>query len=280
MRPTSTPDRRERGSSIADMEDRDPLRMTFDTAAESYDRARPGYPSRLFDDLRELSGLTAGDRVVEVGPGTGQATRGLLRLGLRVVGVEPGASLAAIARRKLPPDRVRVDVADFETWVPDATDYGAVFAATSWHWVDPEVRYEKAAGLLAPDGVLALVATHHVMTADGDPFFVDIQDTYAEIGERRDGPPPAPESVPPDLAAEIAASGVFQAPDVRSYLWEEAYTADEYTALLSTYSNHIAMTPEHRQHLFARVHSIASSRPDPVIRKQYLNWLYVARRTI
>jgi ubiquinone/menaquinone biosynthesis C-methylase UbiE len=59
-----------------------PLRASFDDVAERYDRARPGYPAELFDDLAALTGLRAGDRVLEIGPGTGQATLPLARRAL------------------------------------------------------------------------------------------------------------------------------------------------------------------------------------------------------
>ncbi|HYX84607.1 MAG TPA: methyltransferase domain-containing protein, partial [Gaiellales bacterium] len=66
------------------------LRTTFDSAADIYDRARPEYPEALFDELMRLSGLAAGDRVLEVGCGTGIATRPLVDRGLRVTCVELG----------------------------------------------------------------------------------------------------------------------------------------------------------------------------------------------
>ena len=61
-----------------------PLRAVFDQDAERYDRARPGYPAELFDDLAALTGLRAGDRVLEIGPGTGQATVPLAQRGYRI----------------------------------------------------------------------------------------------------------------------------------------------------------------------------------------------------
>ena len=66
--------------------ERERLRATFDEAAELYDRARPGYPERLYDDLFALSGLSPGDRVVEIGPGTGQATAPMLKRGWSEIG--------------------------------------------------------------------------------------------------------------------------------------------------------------------------------------------------
>ena len=77
------------------------LRATFEEVPELYDAARPLYPPQVFDDLVELTSLDAGSRVLEIGPGTGQATLPLAGRGFRVVGVELGERLAAFARRKL-----------------------------------------------------------------------------------------------------------------------------------------------------------------------------------
>src|ERR1700737_2851663 len=93
------------------------LRSTFDEAAELYDRARPGYPSELFDDLAELAGLGPGARVLEIGAGTGQATLPLAERGYIVTAIELGPNLAAVARRKLARfPNVAVTVAEFESW--------------------------------------------------------------------------------------------------------------------------------------------------------------------
>jgi hypothetical protein len=58
--------------------DRERLRRTFDRAADRYHRARPGYLDHLFDDLVQLAGLRPGDRLLEVGGGTGKAMPGEL----------------------------------------------------------------------------------------------------------------------------------------------------------------------------------------------------------
>lgn len=81
--------------------DHERLRATFNQAADLYDRARPRYPPALFDDLAELAGVGPGCRVLEIGPGTGQATVPLAERGCHIVAVELGADLAAVARRNL-----------------------------------------------------------------------------------------------------------------------------------------------------------------------------------
>jgi protein-L-isoaspartate O-methyltransferase len=77
------------------------LRAEFDMAAEDYQRTRPVCPPQLFDDLIDRAGLEAGDRVIEIGCGTGQATVPLAQRRLAVTAIELGAELAAIARRRL-----------------------------------------------------------------------------------------------------------------------------------------------------------------------------------
>ena len=97
---------------------REQFRLTFDEDAAAYDASRPVPPAEVFDELVELAGLRPGDRVVEIGPGTGQATRPLLERGLHVRCVEIGANLAALAKRRLAEfgDQVEVAHDNFETW--------------------------------------------------------------------------------------------------------------------------------------------------------------------
>src|SRR5437879_953205 len=113
------------------------LRSIFDEAAELYDQARPSYPTALFDDLAELACIGPGCRVLEIGCGTGLATRALAQRGSEIVCVELGASLAAVARRKLARfEKVHVEVAAFESWPLPDEPFDTVFAATAFHWID------------------------------------------------------------------------------------------------------------------------------------------------
>lgn len=113
------------------------LRGTFEVAAGRYDRARPGYPSELFDELSGLTGVVAGDRVLEIGCGTGIATPALATRGLRVTCVELGSALAAVARRNLADlPALEVHEGAFEDWrTPIGVRFDLVVAATAWHWM-------------------------------------------------------------------------------------------------------------------------------------------------
>lgn len=246
-----------------------PLARTFDSVAELYERSRPGYPAALFAALGEPG------RALEIGAGTGQATRGLLAGGWGVVALEPGPELARVARRET---GAEVVVATFEEWDGDGP-FDLVLAATSWHWLDPAGAYPKAARLLRPGGTLAIVATEHVLPEPGgDRFFGEVEQAYDAVGmgDGRGGPVP-PELVPaPDVAA-IEASGLFGPPEVRRYVTEHRYPAEEYLALLGTYSNHIAATEQQRYALFADVRARIAAHGGAV-RKHHLRLLQTARK--
>jgi SAM-dependent methyltransferase len=130
----------------------------FDQIADAYDRHRPTYPPALLDHVCRLAGLDVGDRVLEIGCGTGQLTRDLLARGLRVSAVEPGERLVALARRNLEGlGDVEFLHARLEQAALPRTGFHAVFSAAAIHWVDPDVGWRKVAEALAPGGTLALI---------------------------------------------------------------------------------------------------------------------------
>jgi SAM-dependent methyltransferase len=258
---------------------REQLRTTFAEVPELYDKARPRYPSKIFDDLIAFATLGAGSRVIEIGPGTGQATLELARRGLRVTAVELSDDLATIARRNLSKHRnVEIVTADFEQWSSPEADFDAIVAVTAFHWIDPVSRYEKSARLLRPDGSLAVIANRHVLPDGSDPFWVEVQSDYdAVVPSESNHPPPHPDLVS-DLGSEIAASGLFRNVASRRYLWEVTYSADEYIDVLSTFSGHRALPASKRAELFDRIRRRIERQPHRVVTKTLLSTLNVARR--
>ena len=262
-----------------DVSRRESLRATFEEVPELYDRVRPTYPPELFDELVALAGLRSGARLVEIGPGPGKATVPLAERGFEIVGIELGRRLAGLARRNLArfPD-VEIVNAQFESWEPAAADFDAVVSFTAFHWIAPEVRYEKTARLLREGGALAIVETSHVLPDGGDPFWVEVEDDYREVfPDDEPYAPPAPEEVV-GLTAEIAASGRFAAPEVRRYVWDVTYSAEDYIGVLETYSGHRAVDSGLREQLYERIRRRVDGRPGREVRKSYLALMSVARR--
>jgi ubiquinone/menaquinone biosynthesis C-methylase UbiE len=131
----------------------------FDEIAAEYDRHRPTYPDELVDQACQVAGLGSGDHVLEIGCGSGQLTRSLVARGLHVTALEPGTSLIALARQNLDgAGEVEFVNAQFEQASLPGERFRAVFCASAFHWVDPEVSWQKAADVLVPGGTLALMS--------------------------------------------------------------------------------------------------------------------------
>lgn len=267
------------GANISD-DARTRLRQTFDRAADLYQRARPDYPDELFDDLVAVAGLTPGDRLLEVGCATGKATLPLARRGFRITCIELGAHLATAARRNLAGLDVEVQDGRFEDWQPRPEErFDLVFAATAWSWVDPATRYTRAWQALRPGGHLAFWNATHVFPDGGDPFFVDIQEVYEEIGQ---GMPPGGGRPRPgeleDSRDEIEASGLFEVVHVAHFDWERVYDAEGYIELLNTFSGHIAMEEWQRERLYGEMRARLGRRDDNAVRRHWGSVLHIARR--
>lgn len=257
------------------------LRETFDEVALLYDRARPKYPAELVDDLCALAALPSPASILEIGCGTGQLTVPLAERGHKVLCVELGTNLAAVARRNLAPfPLAAVETAPFEHWDPTGRAFDLIVSATAWHWLDPAIRLEKCAALLRPGGALGVVHTHHVRPAGGDPFFADIQEVYVALGLSDDRVGPLPPETVPDEWPEVSSSGMFGSPAFRRYLWPCTYTAEEYIAVLETYSPNRAMAPATRDRLYAEIRRRIAGRPHGTVTKHYLFTLAVAHTSL
>ena len=155
-------------------------RATFDTGVDDYDAGRPGYPERVFAFLTELGALRPQTRVLEIGPGTGQATVELLARAGRVTAVELGAALATRLRTKIVDRALTVVLGAFESVELPPHGFDLVAAATSFHWV-PQGSVARCAELLDRDGWLAVWWTVFGDASRPDPFHDALLPVLAEL---------------------------------------------------------------------------------------------------
>jgi SAM-dependent methyltransferase len=238
----------------------DEQRLAFGTVAELYDCARPSYPSAAIDVLIAHAGLASGDRVLEVGAGTGKATILLAQRGLRVLAVEPSPAMAALARINCRAfaDAVTVVEAEFERWV--ATERAdALVSAAAWHWIAADVRYERAAAAVRDGGTLAALWTFPDWPACAlRGALTDAYDRGAPAlaADFPMHPASEPTRLTGDWQAEIAASADFGEARVSLHPWSAHYTSAEYTALLQTHQDHILLDASDRERLLDAIAAV------------------------
>lgn len=211
------------------------IRLSFNEVAAVYDEIRPLYPAALFDALFQL--LPAEPEIVEVGPGTGQATKDLLARGGWVHAIEIGPAMAAKLRSNVASDRLRVSVGDFEKLELATASADAVFSATAYHWVARPAQMDRPASVLRLGGVIAIVDLIQVRSPSDLGFFAAAQPIYQRYGQGHAGPPaPTRDRVDPAIRSALEADGRFDRVAVRRYDWDQTYTASDYRKLMLSYS--------------------------------------------
>ena len=223
-------------------------RTSFDRAAETYNEIRPSYPSEMFDTL--FRRLPEQPSILEVGPGTGQATRDLLRRGATVHAIEIGPAMAIKLREVLSTPALTITIGDFEhvTIPPRRAD--AVFSASAYHWITPRAQLDRPAHILEPRGVMAIVELHQVTSPDDHGFFAAAQPIYERYGEGHTGPlPPERRAVDPAIRATLDDDPRFEHVEVSHYDWNQTYRASDYRKLMLSYSVTQMVEPEARRGL-------------------------------
>ena len=233
----------------------DDRRLSFNEAAESYDQARPSYPPDLFDTLFDL--LPAQPGIVEVGPGTGQATKDLLARGAWIHAIEIGSAMAAKLRANYVSERLRVSVADFEVLDIEPASAHAVFSATAYHWISRGAQTDRPAAILRPGGVVAIVDLIQVDSPDDLGFFAAAQPIYERYSESHSGPPaPTRNAVDPPIRRRAHADRRFDGVAVRQYDWNQRYSAADYRKLMLSYSGTQMMDENDRAGLLDDIESL------------------------
>ncbi len=214
-----------------------PRRLVFGEVAGLYDRARPGYPASLLDDL--VTWAQPGASALEIGAGTGKATRLLAARGVAVLGIEPSSGMAAYARVATAPlGNVEIVESDFERWQPDGVTFPLAYAAQAWHWVDQESGYARAA--LAPDGHLVAFWNRpawgetEVRAALSDAYRRTVPELPPDGPMHPDNPGVA--GADESWARAITATDGLTDPSERLYEWSLDYSTDQYVELLGTIS--------------------------------------------
>lgn len=218
--------------------------------AAAYERHRPGYPDGLVDQVLDHARRPVRS-ALEIGAGTGKATRLFAARGIAVTATDPDTAMLAEPRQHVP-TAVTTVTAAFEGF-PLGVTYDLVFATASLHWTRPEGRWTRVATLLERDGVFAAFGGQ-LQLADPD---VEVAVRAARAPFLGDDGVPSADGTPTDAefqwpGTELDASELFD--DVRQSVIERLTTmsAADYVAHLGTISAYLELPLADRLQVFDR----------------------------
>ena len=219
--------------------------LSFGAIAEAYERFPPEHPAELYDVVATYAGAPI-RTALEIGAGTGKATRVFAEHGVAVTATEPDAAMLA-ELRKSSPATVETVRSTFEELRPDGT-YDLVYAAAALHWTRAEGRWSRVAAHLRPEGVFA---------SFGGPFRLTDPEIEQAVQVARapfleDDEVPSPDGTVPEApmqwpGTELLKSPLFtdvQQADIQRRL---TITAHEYVGYLSTVSAYLQLPDMTRQ---------------------------------
>ena len=186
------------------------FRKIFDTIPEEFDRWRPRYCPELFADLAEYGQLGPGKEVLEVGPGTGQATEPVLRTGCSYTAIELGEHLTEFMKKRFREyGNFRIVNGDFETYDFGEQKFDMVYSAAAFQWIPQEIGYPKAWELLKEGGAFAMF----LMRPDARPGGAGAADGADAANESREAGALAQPAG--GAAAGAGAGGIFSGEERR-----------------------------------------------------------------
>lgn len=222
---------------------------SFGRVADLYNRYRPGPPPALADRLGDLTG----QRVLEVGAGTGLVSRFLLELGANLTAVEPDPQMRDVLERETPGLRVIDAVAEALPLGDASMDVTVVSSA--WHWFEQPAATLELARVLV-DGGRAIVMGNGF--SESHQWFEDWSRIHNPGGgswERRHAV---------DAGADLAVAFADVEPFEIDWTWRR--TLDELMGMFVTYSAVITAAPEERERMEREVRAlIEAEAPSGVV---------------
>ena len=220
---------------------------SFNRIAALYDTARPGYPDELYVELQRLTGVGEKSVVIEIGAGSGIATEQMYHhWHSTIYALEPGAALLAVAEKRLGHiAAIHLIHSSFEEYnAPARCDL--ITAASSFHWVEPEVKFSRVGELLREGGFVA--AWWSIYSRNDKPVFDDIREIYARYHPRpqlQDEFRGIQRQKIAERRSEFEEAPGFSFHAHREFHFTRSFTAEAYVGLLRTFSDN-ACHPEER----------------------------------
>jgi SAM-dependent methyltransferase len=259
----------------------------YSPAAQAYQQVRPRYPQAIIDRVIEITRLSSDSSLLEIGCGPATATPAFAALGCQMLCIEPNPDFYKLAQKTCESfPNVELQNCLFEEWELEPQGFDAILAASSFHWISPEIGYPKAAAALRPDGFLILLWNKELQ-----PRY----EIYQQLSEVYQIHAPSLNRAYEDQAMQVAIldqlgqmalsakrnsegteSGHFKDMISGHIEVEVTYSVDQYLMLLNTYSPYLKQEPQQKQSLFEELRQVLEQNGDTV-QLTYVSAFHIAQ---
>lgn len=251
------------------------FRKIFDSIPEQFDEWRPRYCDELFADLIEYAKLGPGKTVLEIGPGTGQASEPILKTGCSYLAIELGENFTEFMINRFSSYKnFQIANADFETYDFENVKFDFVYSAAAFQWIPEKIGYPKVYDLLKSNGMFAMFMMRPDIQPGGgytdEPLYTKLQEVYSVFFH-----PETEYKCKLDYDARDKYS--FVNLERREYRKTREYNADDYVSLIGTHSDHITLQEPYKTKFYEGIREVIRSFGNKITLYDKIT-MYLARK--
>lgn len=252
------------------------LKESFNKVAHLYNEARTSYPIEVIDWIITQTGISTEDKLLEIAPGTGQATKRFSEKGYNIHCVELGDELAKILMDNCIEDDVTVDVSPFEEWQNDKSEkFQLIYCATAFHWIDPSVKYRKCYDLLNNNGQLVLI--WHVASSADNPIIDEAYKLLWSYYPEREEHTKQNINIKEERKNEILGSKLFTLNAYLDHKWMPVQSRERFIKGFYSQSSYIALEETSKQALTQKLNHIFK-RLDEQVASDFSTTVYICNK--
>lgn len=234
------------------------FRKVFNEIPEEFDKWRPRYRGELFTDIIGYADVCPGKTVLEIGPGTGQATEPFLRTGCSYLAIELGEVFTERMKSNFEHyNNFSIINADFETHDFCGEKFDLVFSAATIQWIPEKIGFPKVFSLLKSGGTFAMFMTRTDYKTPNAALYDKIQEVYAEYFF-----PEIPYTC--KLVYENVVNYGFTNYSYREYKSTRELYSEDYTSLISTHADHIMLREPYKTNFYGGIKAAIREAGDKI----------------
>ena len=250
------------------------FRKIFDTIPKQFDKYRPRYCTELFANLIKYAHLNESKSVLEIGPGTGQATEPILQTGCCYTAIELGENFVAEMKNKFDKlSNFSIIHGDFITHDFSCKKFDLIYSSATIQWIDEEIAFSKTFDLLKPGGVLAMMYTVGDYKTTNEDLYDKIQEVYSKYFK-------------PEIEYKNGSFGYTNATkygyinlEKREFSGTREFNAEDYVGYCGTHCTHLVIPEPYKTKFFDQLRETVLKNGNKVVFKDnYV--LYLAKKPL